>query len=84
MSPRAKQFIASATGRQTVRSAAILISLAYLASRLLGLLRDRLLVAHFGVGAQLDAYNAAFRLPDLLFTLLISGAFDVSFIPVLA
>lgn len=30
----------------------------------------------------LDAYNAAFTLPDLLFTLLVSGAFAVAFIPV--
>ena len=53
-------------------------------SRLLGLVRDRLLVAHFGIGAQLDAYNAAFRLPEMLFTLLVSGAFAVAFIPVLS
>jgi len=72
-----------ATARQTVGSAAVIISIAYLTSRLLGLLRDRLLVAHFGIGPQLSAYNAAFRLPDLLFTLLVSGAFAVSFIPVL-
>jgi putative peptidoglycan lipid II flippase len=40
-------------------------------------------VAHFGIGPQLSAYNAAFRLPDLLYTLLVSGAFAVAFIPVL-
>ena len=44
--------------------------------------RDRLLVAHFGVGSTLDAYTAAFRVPDLLFNLLITGAFAVAFIPV--
>lgn len=59
------------------------ISGAYLLSRLLGLLRDRLLVSHFGIGPELSAYNAAFRLPELLFTLLVSGAFAVAFIPVL-
>lgn len=51
-------------------------------SRLLGLFRDRLLISHFGKGMALDAYNAAFTLPDLLFTLLVSGAFAVAFIPV--
>lgn len=66
----------------TVSAAAIIISVSYLASRLLGLLRDRLLVAHFGIGPLTDAYTAAFRLPELLFTLLISGAFAVAFIPV--
>ena len=79
-----KRLIKRAAGQQTVGSAAVIISGAYLLSRLLGLLRDRLLVAHFGVGPQLDAYNAAFRIPDLLFTLLISGAFAVSFIPILS
>src|SRR5438309_1917938 len=64
--------------------AAVLISVSYLASRILGLLRDRLLAAHFGIGPLTDAYTAAFRLPDLLFTLLVSGAFAVAFIPVLA
>ena len=73
-----------ANQRNTVGMAAFLISMSYLASRLLGLFRDRLLASHFGVGAQLDAYTAAFRLPELLFTLLVSGAFAVAFIPVLS
>ena len=65
-----------------VSATAVIISTAYLASRILGLLRDRLLVSHFGISPQADAYAAAFRLPDLLFTLLVSGAFTVAFIPV--
>ncbi len=64
--------------------AALVIGLSFMASRLLGLLRDRLLVAQFGVGPETDAYTAAFRLPELLFTLLVSGAFAVAFIPVFA
>ncbi len=62
--------------------AAFLISLSYFLSRLLGLFRDRLLATNFGVSAQTDAYTAAFRIPDFLFTLIVSGAFAVSFIPV--
>lgn len=61
---------------------AALIGFFYLASRFLGLYRDRLLAAHFGIGAQADAYAAAFRVPDLIFTLIVSGAFAVAFIPV--
>lgn len=61
-----------------------MISGSYFASRLLGLLRDRLLAAHFGIGPLTDAYTAAFRLPELMFTLLVSGAFAVAFIPVLS
>lgn len=78
------KLLARANQRSTVGAATLLISVSYLASRLLGLFRDRLLAAHFGVGAQLDAYTAAFRLPELLFTLLVSGAFAVAFIPVLS
>lgn len=62
--------------------AAFLISLSYFLSRILGLVRDRLLAGNFGVSAQTDAYTAAFRIPDLIFTLIVSGAFAVSFIPV--
>jgi putative peptidoglycan lipid II flippase len=82
MTTRANKIMKRASGRQSQGGAALIISGAYLASRLLGLLRDRLLITHFGVGAQLDAYTAAFRIPDLLFMLIVSGAFAVSFIPV--
>ena len=67
---------------RTLSVAAFLISLSYFLSRLLGLVRDRLLASNFGVSASTDAYTAAFRIPDLLFTILVSGAFAVSFIPV--
>lgn len=79
---RVRAFFRRTNAKQTVGSAAVIISGAYLLSRLLGLLRDRLLIAHFGVGPTLDAYMAAFSLPDLLFTLLVSGAFAVTFIPI--
>lgn len=62
--------------------AAFIISLSYFLSRLLGLFRDRLLATNFGVSAQADAYTAAFRVPDFIFTLIVSGAFATAFIPV--
>ena len=62
--------------------AAFVISFSYFLSRVLGLVRDRLLASNFGVSPQTDAYTAAFKIPDLLFTLIVSGAFAVSFIPV--
>ena len=77
------RLIAKINKQTTVGVAAFLISAAFLASRLLGLLRDRLLASHFGIGPLTDSYTAAFRLPDLLFTLLVSGAFAVAFIPVI-
>ena len=72
-----------ANRQTTLAAAAGLISFSYLISRLLGLFRDRLLATHFGIGPKMDAYTAAFRLPELLFTLLVSGAFAVAFIPIL-
>jgi putative peptidoglycan lipid II flippase len=84
MMNRARRILGHANARQTVGNAALIISGAYLLSRLLGLLRTRLLVAHFGISPDVSAYYAAFRLPDLLFALLVSGAFAVAFIPVLA
>lgn len=73
-----------ANHRTTVGTAALLISGSYLVSRVLGLFRDRLIASHFGVGPEVSAYTAAFRLPELLFTLLVTGAFAVAFIPVLS
>ncbi len=66
-----------------ISTAALLLASSYFASGLLGLIRDRLLAAHFGIGGTLDAYFAAFSVPDLLFTLLVTGALAVTFIPVL-
>lgn len=77
-----KKFLKNINKSRTLGVAAFLISLSYLLSRVLGLVRDRLLASNFGISPQTDAYTAAFRIPDLLFTLLVSGAFAVAFIPV--
>lgn len=77
-----KDFLNKINKTRTMGVAAFLISFSYFLSRVLGLFRDRLLASNFGVSPQTDAYTAAFRIPDLLFTLLVSGAFAVSFIPV--
>ncbi|MFZ5982636.1 MAG: murein biosynthesis integral membrane protein MurJ [Patescibacteria group bacterium] len=67
---------------RSVAGAALVITLAGLASRLLGMLRDRFLAGTFGAGDTLDAYYAAFRIPDLIYNLLILGALSAAFIPV--
>ncbi|MDQ5976599.1 MAG: putative lipid flippase MurJ [Patescibacteria group bacterium] len=67
---------------QTIGMAAFIISLAGIASRFLGFLRDRLLAARFGAGDTLDAYYAAFRLPDLFYSLIVLGALSAAFLPV--
>ena len=66
----------------SVISAAFLITIAGLASRVMGLFRDRLLASTFGAGDVLDIYYAAFRIPDLIYNLLILGALSAAFIPV--
>ena len=66
----------------SVVSAAFVITVAGLASRVLGLFRDRLLASTFGAGDTMDAYYAAFRIPDLIYNLLILGALSAAFIPV--
>ena len=48
----------------------------------MGLVRDRLFAAKFGAGDMLDAYYAAFRIPDFIFNLLILGALSSAFVPV--
>ena len=55
----------------TITGGAIIIAAFSLLSRLLGLVRDRLLFSIFGAGDVLDSYYAAFRLPDLVFNTLI-------------
>lgn len=62
-------------------TAAFVIGAASLASRLVGIFRDRALASTFGAGSQLDAYYAAFRVPDFLYTLIILGALSAGFIP---
>ncbi len=67
---------------KSVISAALVITLAGIASRILGLVRDRFLASTFGAGDTLDVYYAAFRVPDLIYNLLILGALSAAFIPV--
>lgn len=65
----------------SVLSAATLIMVMVVVSRVLGLVRQRTL-AHFFTADQLSLFFAAFRLPDLIFEVLVFGAFSSAFIPV--
>lgn len=77
-----KQILALFTRKQTtIGSAAFVLMIMVFASRVLGLVRDRLLSARFGPD-ELGVYFAAFRLPNLLFELLVMGALTAAFIPV--
>jgi putative peptidoglycan lipid II flippase len=62
------------------RSAGI-VSVATTLSRILGLLREQVLLVYFGAGNSLDAFNVAFRLPNLVRDLFAEGAMSAAFVP---
>jgi putative peptidoglycan lipid II flippase len=64
--------------------AASTVSLLTLASRVTGLIREQLIAATFGASAATDAFNVAFRIPNLLRRLFAEGAFSQAFVPILA
>ncbi len=64
----------------------ILIGISFLISKILGLYRETLLATNFGISAlnphyNLDAYFAAFKLPDFIFNIVSSGVISAAFIP---
>lgn len=67
--------------QKSVLSAATIIMLMVVASRVLGLIRQRTLAAFF-TPDELSLFFAAFRLPDLVFEVLVFGTFSSAFIPV--
>jgi putative peptidoglycan lipid II flippase len=69
------------SGDGGVARSAGLVGIATMASRLLGLLRDWVFLTAFGAGHVMDAYNVAFRLPNLVRDLFAEGAMSAAFIP---
>ena len=63
---------------------AVILTGAFIASRLVGLARDIAIGAQFGTSLDNDLYVAAFRLPDTIFSLLAGGALGSALIPVFA
>ena len=60
------------------------VSFFTLLSRITGLVRELLIAATFGASAMTDAFNVAFRIPNLLRRLFAEGAFSQAFVPVLS
>jgi putative peptidoglycan lipid II flippase len=58
-----------------------LIGIATITSRILGLVRDRVLAHFFGAGDAMDAYNVAARIPNLVRDLFAEGAMSAAFVP---
>ncbi len=67
---------------KTIAFSAALIAFSTGVSALLGLLRDRLLAGYFGAGESLDVYFAAFRIPDFIYGIVITGGIVAAFLPV--
>ncbi len=65
----------------SVGAAAGILAISALISRVLGVVRDWLLAKTFGAGPELDVYFAAFRIPDLVYNILIAGGVIVAFLP---
>src|SRR3990170_4548040 len=54
---------------------------ATLTSRILGVVREQVLAALFGAGNAMDAYNVAYRIPNLMRDLFAEGAMSSAFVP---
>lgn len=76
---RTKNFILAKQGG--IISSAIILSLTLMLSRGFGFLRYRILAGYF-TKEELDIFFASFRIPDLIFEILITGALTSSFIPI--
>ena len=63
---------------------ASIVSLLTLLSRISGLVRELLIASTFGASAMTDAFNVAFRIPNLFRRFFGEGAFSQAFVPVLA
>lgn len=66
---------------KSILGAATIVGVLSFASRFVGFIRDRILAGQFGAGDELDVYYAAFKIPDLMFQLIVVGALSASFIP---
>jgi putative peptidoglycan lipid II flippase len=70
--------------RVSLSKSASTVSLLTLVSRITGFARETLIATVFGASALTDAFNVAFRIPNLFRRLFAEGAFSQAFVPVLA
>src|SRR5215208_8511980 len=74
----------SATARSRLGPLAntLIVAGGYLLSRVLGLVRDVIILNQFGTGREIDAYRASFGILDLIYLVIAGGALGSAFIPV--
>lgn len=84
MEKSTRKVVDFANRRLSVKAAAIILIVSTLLSAMLGIFRDRLLngLYYDTYPTGIDAYTVAFQLPDFMFSILVSGALTVTFIPV--
>lgn len=68
--------------RERFTTGAAVLTITTFFSYIIGLLRDRIFARTFGAGRELDLYNAAFIIPDLLLNILVAGGLSAAFIPI--
>lgn len=73
-----------ATRLSHVARSSVLLAGLFAIDKLLGLVRQAIIGRQFGLSQELDAFNAANNLPDLLFAVISGGALAIAFIPVLS
>ena len=71
-------------GGMALARAGLIVSGAYLASRVLGYVRVVVIGSTLGAGPELDAFFAAFRIPDLIFQLVAAGTVAAALVPMVA
>ena len=76
--------LAATLRRMSLFKSASTVSLLTLVSRITGFARETLIATVFGASALTDAFNVAFRIPNLFRRLFAEGAFSQAFVPVLA
>ncbi len=70
--------------RQQMGLAALILAASAMLSRLMGLIRDKVISWQFGAGNEADMYFAAFVVPDIINYLLAGGFMSITIIPILA
>ena len=80
--PATRQEPSGASIGRVLVTASVILTVAALASRLLGWVRLLVIGSQFGASRELDAYFAAFRIPDAIFQLVVAGALSEALIPV--
>lgn len=72
------------SGRQRMGVAAVILAASAFLSRLMGLVRDKIISWQFGAGSEADMYFAAFVVPDVINYLLAGGFMSITIIPLLS